>query len=953
MAVLGVTVVAFLAVSVAGAFADAGNPILETIRATEIDNGNGTVTISVRGQWVWLSHSKDCNTSRAATGVGIIWNDPTEPGFTVSNKKGDVSAQVGIKTLRAEDTVNKVDQMVHPVDRGNVPEGYTTAGADYPTGQAIVDPSPPNPASFATWKGGCGRTPLTATASKGSHPERTGRTCGSGTLECSGHPWGSWGYEQKYSHTYLKTALPSQVCANFYDVHGGGEVGTGAFQAVNSAKEVTVDDNGDNSIEKNDFNVNQGANCISTPMGTIELKKQFVDGPTSARANLSIIQGGTALVVGSKADAASGEGTGVLTVLAGSYDISELAGTNTSFSDYSSDVACTGGALSGVSGEKRAGSVAVGTNAHVVCTFTNTFLKKSPTLETNAGGPYRVDENGKALLTDSATLTGATSDAGGTVTFTLYGPDPTPGSDASDDCVVVAGTATASVSGGIVAPSSPAVAVGMGSYHWTASYSGDSSNNSATSACGAENENPFVIAPSIRIEKSPDSQTIVTGTAATFTIKVTNTGDVDLTNVFVTDVNAPGCDKTIGVLAAGVPFTYVCTLLNVKAGFTNSATATGHPPVGPNVTSTDTADVVVIAPSIRIEKGPDAQTVARGSTVTFTIEVTNTGDVKLTNVVVADAQAPGCGKSIGDMIPGAIVNYTCTLANVTSDLTNVAIVSGTPPVGPVVTDSNDAKVTIGTPPPTPSPPTTPTPPATADAAIQKDATAQVALGSNGKATIVYDLRVQNNGPAPAAGVTVSDRAPDGVTFSSVTQQPSQGSCSISPDGLLLSCAIGTLATGQSVVIRVSATVTVTGTITNTATTTTTTADTNEDNNHDSAQTLVTPRVTPPTPPRPRPPPEICSTVTATPAVLKGSGKAQTISVTVTRGKKGSKGVAGATVRIRGPGVSKTVKTGKKGRVSVTVKPTKPGIIKVEIQNMKACNSLRIGVVGSFKPPVTG
>ena len=65
---------------VANAFADAGNPIAGTIKATAVDNGNGTLTISVKGEWNWLSHNADCNDDRAGTGVGIVWNDSTEPG---------------------------------------------------------------------------------------------------------------------------------------------------------------------------------------------------------------------------------------------------------------------------------------------------------------------------------------------------------------------------------------------------------------------------------------------------------------------------------------------------------------------------------------------------------------------------------------------------------------------------------------------------------------------------------------------------------------------------------------------------------------------------------------------------------------------------------------------------------------------------------------------------------
>jgi len=262
LAAVILAVVAAMTFMVAGAFADAGNPILGTIKATAQDNGDGTVTIYVRGQWNWLSHNNDCNIDRNGTGVGIIWNDPTEPGYTVSN--GAISAGVGISSLRAGDTVNQVDQMVHPADRGNVPEGYTVAGTDFPVAQQFVDPAPAGitATQLAAWRGGCGRQPLTATASKPGHAERSGATCANGTTTCSGHPWGSWGYEKNggkgYAHTYLKSALPDKVCVNFYDVHGD-HAGT---EPPNGTKEITVNSNGDNSIDTNAFNVNDGANCI-------------------------------------------------------------------------------------------------------------------------------------------------------------------------------------------------------------------------------------------------------------------------------------------------------------------------------------------------------------------------------------------------------------------------------------------------------------------------------------------------------------------------------------------------------------------------------------------------------------------------------------------------------------------------------------------------------------------
>ena len=113
---------ALLALGASRALADAGNPIIGTTKADLVQNPDGTVTVYVRGQWNWLSHKTDCNFDRAATGLSMIWNDPTETGYTLTEKT--VSAQVGVKTKNGSWVdPNQIDGMVHPVDRGNIPEG--------------------------------------------------------------------------------------------------------------------------------------------------------------------------------------------------------------------------------------------------------------------------------------------------------------------------------------------------------------------------------------------------------------------------------------------------------------------------------------------------------------------------------------------------------------------------------------------------------------------------------------------------------------------------------------------------------------------------------------------------------------------------------------------------------------------------------------------------------------
>jgi len=106
------------------------------------------------------------------------------------------------------------------------------------------------------------------------------------------------------------------------------------------------------------------------------------------------------------------------------------------------------------------------------------------------------------------------------------------------------------------------------------------------------------------------------------------------------------------------------------------------------------------APSIAILKEPKSQAVASGGTASFTITVTNTGNVTLTNVTVADPLAPNCNRTKADipalasMAPNAKVSYTCTRPTVTAAFDNVATATGTPPVGPNVTASDTAPVKI-------------------------------------------------------------------------------------------------------------------------------------------------------------------------------------------------------------------------------------------------------------------
>ena len=78
--------------------------------------------------------------------------------------------------------------------------------------------------------------------------------------------------------------------------------------------------------------------------------------------------------------------------------------------------------------------------------------------------------------------------------------------------------------------------------------------------------------------------------------------------------------------------------------------------------------------------------------------------------------------------------------------------------------------------------------------------------------LTYTLSAQNNGPANASGVTLTDELPAEMSFNSAT--PSQGSCAETSG--TVACDLGAVTTGGSASVQIVVTPQSTGTITNTA-----------------------------------------------------------------------------------------------------------------------------------------
>jgi uncharacterized repeat protein (TIGR01451 family) len=71
-------------------------------------------------------------------------------------------------------------------------------------------------------------------------------------------------------------------------------------------------------------------------------------------------------------------------------------------------------------------------------------------------------------------------------------------------------------------------------------------------------------------------------------------------------------------------------------------------------------------------------------------------------------------------------------------------------------------------------------------------------------TLVYTLRVTNNGPATATNVVATDPLPTNLTY--VSAITSKGTCSYNAGTRRVSCAIGTLTNGLVAAITVRTTI---------------------------------------------------------------------------------------------------------------------------------------------------
>ena len=348
------------------------------------------------------------------------------------------------------------------------------------------------------------------------------------------------------------------------------------------------------------------------------------------------------------------------------------------------------------------------------------------------------------------------------------------------------------------------------------------------------------------VTKTVNTPTPTLGATVTFTVTVHNNGPDTAAATSVADALPTGltfvsATPSVGSYAAGVwsvgaLASSVTETLDIVAtvddhtAITNSATAsstTFDPTPGNN---TGSAVINVPDADLAVTKTVSTATPALGSNVTFTVTATNSGPDAASGVSVSDLLPPGltfvsATPSAGSYVAGTGVWMVGALANganatldIVATVTQYTAITNTATISGTTLDPNPANNTRSAGVDVPN----------ADLTLTKSvSTATPALGSD----VTYTLSLTNNGPDLAQAVSVADVLPAGLTY--VSSTPFGG---YAPGTGIWT--VGDLASGITVTVDVTATVTQRGLITNSATATSATHDPAPADNTDEVDVRV-------------------------------------------------------------------------------------------------------------------
>jgi uncharacterized repeat protein (TIGR01451 family) len=334
----------------------------------------------------------------------------------------------------------------------------------------------------------------------------------------------------------------------------------------------------------------------------------------------------------------------------------------------------------------------------------------------------------------------------------------------------------------------------------------------------------------LALTKTVNDATPNVGETVIFTVTLSNKGPDAATNVSVSDalpagltfVSAtPGQGSysnttgvwTVGTVVSGTPETLtISATVASPSAETNTATISHSDQFDPD-TGNNTASATVTPQQADLVVGKQVSdpTPNVGEIITYTVTVANDGPDTATGVALQDVLPAGVSYqsssategsydpntrswTVGTVAVGATQTLTITALVVSPNpATNTASVSAADQFDPNTANNSDTASIV---------------PQQADLELTKtvnDATPNVGD------TVIFTVRLTNNGPSAATNVQVTDLLPSGLTFVSAT--PSQGTY-VSSTGLW---TVGTVAMAAMPTLQIQATVVSPSAETNTAT----------------------------------------------------------------------------------------------------------------------------------------
>ena len=291
---------------------------------------------------------------------------------------------------------------------------------------------------------------------------------------------------------------------------------------------------------------------------------------------------------------------------------------------------------------------------------------------------------------DSATINGATADAGGTINYAVYSDNE------CSNLVADLTPADNTVVDGVAPDSLSHTFNSAGTFYFQATYSGDNNNTGPVSS-PCESEQLVINAAAIHIVKTADAAKVNVGSPIGFTLTVYNTGIGDANGVQLNDTLPTNAGLSWSIASQGAGWGGSCAIaagkltcgpVTVPAGTTQAAsTFTVHitsPTTGatggdcPNTgvvdntgsvtasndgsdqSSASTCVQALVDLTVTKAGSPATQTLGDGN-ITWTIVVTNNGPSAATGVTIADPMPAGntfvsASTTQGSCTGGAILN---------------------------------------------------------------------------------------------------------------------------------------------------------------------------------------------------------------------------------------------------------------------------------------------------------